>query len=224
MIAPIPVTRPHDWSAAPSRSQQRTGTCPPQRDSIRLSGPWRIKWMGDTGGNPQDAHASSAIYGELKRSLESDCSKSMHWENDMWRLLGIVFLFAVATHALSQPVPTSELPQYLEGKWINNAGVKIYSGRIAFQVESRAPDGSMTGRWTFEGVRCKGSELPAVAKYDGVQLVITARIDEGAICGQQTATFKRTDRSGPHSLFEGRLAGDGKVVIGSDVDVYLDPK
>jgi hypothetical protein len=160
----------------------------------------------------------------LERLLKSDISKSMHWENDMWRLLGIVFLFAAANHALSQQVPTSELPQYLEGKWINNAGARIYSGRIAFQVENRTADGSMTGRWTFEGVRCKGSELPAVAKYDGAQLVITARIDEGAICGQQTATFKRTDRSGSRSLFEGRLAGDGKVVSGSDVDVYLDPK
>jgi hypothetical protein len=117
-----------------------------------------------------------------------------------------------------------ELPQFLEGKWINNAGSKVYSGRIAFQVESRAANGSITGKWTFEGVRCRGSELPATASYDGVQLIITARIDDGGVCGKQTATFKRTDRSGTHSVFEGRLGGDGKLVAGSDVDVFLDSK
>lgn len=82
----------------------------------------------------------------------------------------------------------------------------------------------MTGRWTFEGVRCRGSGLPATTKYDGTQLVITSRIDDGTTCGMQTATFTRTDRTGAHALFEGRLGGDRKVVIGSDVDVFLDPK
>ena len=142
----------------------------------------------------------------------------------MWWFPAISFLITMAGPVLAQQPPSGKLPEYLEGKWINNAGAKVYSGRIAFQIESRSADGSMTGRWTFEGVRCKGSGLPATAQYDGVQLVITARIDEGAICGKQTATFKRTDRSGSHSLFEGRLGGDGKVVVGSDVDVFLDPK
>lgn len=70
----------------------------------------------------------------------------------------------------------------------------------------------------------QGSGLPATAKYDGTQLVITSRIDDGTTCGMQTATFTRTDRTGAHVLFEGRLGGDRKVVIGSDVDVFLDPK
>jgi hypothetical protein len=148
----------------------------------------------------------------------------MNWRNDMRRLAGFALSLAVVGAALAQQLPAGELPRYLEGKWINNAGSRLYSGRIAFQVDSRAADGSMTGRWTFEGVRCRGSELPAAAQYDGVQLVITSRIDDGTVCGKQTATFKRMDRSGSHSLFEGRLGGDGKVVIGSDVDVFLDSK
>jgi hypothetical protein len=146
------------------------------------------------------------------------------WENDMWQSIPLAFLFSVSLPALSQQALPLQLPPSLEGKWVNNAGSKIYSGRIAFQVDSRAENGSISGKWTFEGVRCKGSRLPATASYDGVQLIITSRIDDGAVCGMQTATFKRTDRSGTHSLFEGRLGGDGKIVIGSDVDVFLDPK
>jgi len=142
----------------------------------------------------------------------------------MWRSISLAGLFSVATPALSQQVLPTELPQFLEGRWENNAGSKVYSGRIAFQVESQTPHGPVVGKWTFEGVRCRGSELPATATYDGVQLVITSRIDDGVICGVQTATFKRTDGSGTHSQFEGRLGGDGKMVIGSDVDVFLDPK
>lgn len=142
----------------------------------------------------------------------------------MWKSIPLAFLFLVSVPALCQQGLPVELPQSLEGKWVNNAGSRIYSGRIAFQVDSRAANGSMTGKWTFEGVRCNGSGLPATASYDGVQLVITSRIDDGAVCGMQTATFKRTDRSGTRSLFEGRLGGDGKIVIGSDVDVFLDPK
>ena len=142
----------------------------------------------------------------------------------MWRSLPLAVLVMAQFPAFAQQVPSLELPQVLVGKWSNNAGLRFSSGRIAFQVESRAANGLITGKWTFEGVRCKGSELPATATYDGVQLVITSRIDDGAVCGQQTATFKRTDRSGAHSLFEGRLGGDGKAVAGGDVDVFLDPK
>jgi hypothetical protein len=142
----------------------------------------------------------------------------------MRQLLRCALLVAACSHALAQQLPSGELPKVLEGKWVNNAAGRIYSGRIAFQVDGRAADGSMAGRWTFEGIRCKGAELPAVAQYDGVQLIITSRIDDGATCGKQTATFKRTDRTGTHSLFEGRLGGDGKAVVGSDVDVFLDPK
>jgi|SRR5450432_2093731 len=141
----------------------------------------------------------------------------------MWQSICLVFLVTVCLPAIAQQSPTG-LPPFLEGKWVNNSGSKIYSGRIAFEVDSRAVNGSITGKWTFEGVRCRGSELPAIASYDGVQLIITARIDDGAVCGKQTAIFKRTDRSGTHSLFEGRLGGDGKVVAGGDVDVFLDAK
>lgn len=144
--------------------------------------------------------------------------------NRMRRWPGLVLLCAVSNAALPQQPQGTELPASLEGKWVNNAGAKLYSGRIAFRVDSRAADGSMTGRWTFEGVRCKGSELPATARYDGAQLVISSRIDDGAVCGVQTATFKRTDQSGTHALFEGRLGGDGKVVKGNDVDVFLNPR
>lgn len=140
----------------------------------------------------------------------------------MYQSIRFALLIAVSFPAFAQQMSPMELPQFLEGKWINNAGSKVYSGRIAFQVESRGGNGSITGKWTFEGVRCRASELPAMASYDGVQLIITARIDDGAVCGKQTATFKRTDRSGAHSLFEGRLGGDGKIVTGSDVDVFLD--
>lgn len=142
----------------------------------------------------------------------------------MLQFAQLAVLIAASTAAAAQQPIASELPGTLEGKWINNAGGRIYSGRIAFQVDTRATDGSMTGRWTFEGIRCKGSGLPATAKYDGTQLVITSRIDDGTTCGMQTATFNRTDRTGTHALFEGRLGGDGKVVIGSDVDVFLEPK
>lgn len=142
----------------------------------------------------------------------------------MWRSIPIALLFSTSLPALPQQAPSTELPQFLEGKWVNNTGSKIYSGRIAFQVDDRAANGSISGKWTFEGVRCKGSELPATASYDGAQLVITSRIDDGAVCGKQTATFKRTAGTGSRSLFEGRLGGDGKVVIGNDVDVFLDPK
>ncbi len=142
----------------------------------------------------------------------------------MWQLARLSMLIVASTTSLAQQPVASDFPSNLEGKWINNAGSRVYSGRIAFHVDARAADGSMTGRWTFEGVRCKGSGLPASAKYDGAQLVITSRIDDGTTCGVQTATFKRTERTGTHVLFEGRLGGDGKVVIGSDVDVFLDPK
>jgi len=142
----------------------------------------------------------------------------------MWQSMALAVLFSVAFPVLSQQAQSADLPQFLEGKWVNNAGSKIYSGRIAFQADNRAADGSITGKWTFEGVRCKGSGLPATASYDGAQLVITSRIDDGTVCGKQTATFKRTAGSGTHSLFEGRLGGDGKVVLGNDVDVFLDPK
>jgi len=142
----------------------------------------------------------------------------------MWRFLRFTLLLAASTAAFAQQPSMSELPSVLEGKWINNAGGRTYTGRIAFQVEGRASDGSLTGRWTFEGVRCKGTNLPAAATYDGMQLTIKSRIDDGAVCGQQTATLKRTERTGTHALFEGRLGGDGKVVAGQDVDVFLDPK
>jgi hypothetical protein len=140
------------------------------------------------------------------------------------RLIALAILCLVSVAAMSQQAPTIELPRLLEGKWVNAATARIVSGRIAFQVDGRAADGSISGKWTFEGVRCRGVDLPATASYDGVQLVITSRLDDGTTCGKQTATFRRTDRSGTHALFEGRLAGDGKVVAGSDVDVYLDPK
>lgn len=136
----------------------------------------------------------------------------------------LALLFLISFPALSQQAVPMELPKSLEGKWINGTGVRLYTGRIAFQVDGRAADGSITGKWTFEGVRCKGQELPATASYDGTQLVIKSRIDDGSVCGMQTATFKRTDRSGARSLFEGWLGGDGKIVVGSDVEVYLDPK
>ncbi len=156
--------------------------------------------------------------------LRCNSCESTTWETDMWQSTALAFLFSVSLPAFSQQAQPIELPPSLEGKWVNNAGSKIYSGRIAFQVDSRAANGSISGKWTFEGVRCKSSGLPATASYDGVQLIITSRIDDGAVCGTQTATFKRTDRSGTHSLFEGRLGGDGKIVVGSDVDVFLDPK
>ena len=142
----------------------------------------------------------------------------------MRRSIGIAFLCLASASALSQQAPSLELPRLMEGKWVNIAGARVFSGRIAFQVDGRAPDGSIAGKWTFEGVRCRGFDLPATATYDGAQLVITSRLDDGTVCGKQTATFKRTDRSGTHALFEGRLAGDGKVVAGGDVDVFLDPK
>ena len=142
----------------------------------------------------------------------------------MRQSIPLAFLFSVSLPVLAQQTGPIELPHSLEGKWVNNAGSKIYSGRIAFQVDGRVENGSISGKWTFEGVRCKGSGLPATASYDGVQLIITSRIDDGAVCGTQTATFRRTDRSGTHSLFEGRLGGDDKIVIGNDVDVFLDAK
>jgi hypothetical protein len=135
-----------------------------------------------------------------------------------------LLLIAICSPAFAQQTSTMGLPPLLEGKWVNNSGSKVYSGRIAFQVGGRTENGSITGKWTFEGVRCRGSELPAIASFDGDQLIITARIDDGAVCGNQTATLKRTDRSGAHALFEGRLGGDGKLVAGGDVDVFLDAK
>jgi hypothetical protein len=142
----------------------------------------------------------------------------------MWQSILVVLIFSISLPAIAQQGQAPELPPSLEGKWLNNAGAKIYSGRIAFQVDGRATDGMLSGKWTFEGVRCKGSGIPATASYDGMQLTITSRIDDGAVCGMQTATFKRTDRSGTHSLFEGRLTGDGKIVAGSEVEVFLDSK
>ena len=173
--------------------------------------------------------ASAYVSNSMKESLDAvglgcNSCECTPWENDMWQSIPLAFLFWVSFPVLSQQALPLELPQSLEGKWVNSAGSNIYSGRIAFQVDSRAANGSISGKWTFEGVRCKGSGLPATASYDGVQLIITSRIDDGAVCGMQTATFKRTDRSGTRSLFEGRLGGDGKIVIGSDVDVFLDPK
>jgi hypothetical protein len=75
----------------------------------------------------------------------------------MWQLTALAFLFSVSLLAFSQQAQPVELPHSLEGKWVNNAGPKIYSGRIAFQVDNRAANGSISGKWTFEGVRCKGS-------------------------------------------------------------------
>jgi hypothetical protein len=145
-------------------------------------------------------------------------------EGKVRRLICVAFLCLASVPAVSQQAPSVELPRLLEGKWVNTAGARVVSGRIAFQVDGRAADESITGKWTFEGIRCRGFDLPATASYDGAQLVITSRLDDGTVCGKQTATFKRMDRAGAHSLFEGRLAGDGKVVAGIDVDVYLDPK
>ena len=56
------------------------------------------------------------------------------------------------------------------------------------------------------------------------RLLFTSRIDDGAICGKQTAAFNLIVRTGSHSLFEGGHGGDGNVSIGSDEDVSLHPK
>ena len=69
----------------------------------------------------------------------------------MWRSLRLAMLISAAFPALAQQAPSLELPQVLEGKWSNSTSSRLSSGRIAFHVDSRAANGSLTGKWTFEG-------------------------------------------------------------------------
>jgi hypothetical protein len=136
-------------------------------------------------------------------------------------------LTAGAPAALAQAPLATDLPSLLEGKWIYVApNGRRSEGRAVLKVDARTGgDGDAGGgRLTWDGNNCKGVDLPATVRYDGRQLVVTAKFDDGEVCGTQTLRLERTDRSGFKSLFEGTVAGTGQRVAGVTAQVILDPK
>jgi hypothetical protein len=127
--------------------------------------------------------------------------------------------------AWGQAPRATDLPPVLEGKWVYTtpAGRRL-EGRVLLKVDVPPGSDAGTGRLTWEGINCKGVDLPASVRYDGSRLVIAARFDDGESCGVQTVKAERTDRGGLKSLFEGSVTGTGQRNSGVAAQVFLDPK
>jgi hypothetical protein len=134
-------------------------------------------------------------------------------------------LAAAVPVARGQAPQAADLPSVLEGKWVfTSPSARRLEGRIALTVDGPVGPDAGTGRLTWEGINCKGVDLPATVRYDGRELVIAAKFDDGDVCGVQTVKLARTDRSGMKSLFEGTVTATGKRMSGSTAQAFLDPK